>query len=138
MFTYVKTSLLLIATLNTKAKTSSQFIIDSAASYGIQKPDPASQSNSSSQKPYKKLLLFSANHDESLKRIAENTIEYLTAHPDRVDDTAYTLAQRREHLKLRNFGVYQGPTKPFEASARVKYQGPSQAAFVFTGQGAQW
>ena len=78
------------------------------------------------------------NHEESLKRVAENIEGYLNAHPERIDDTAYTLAQRREHLKLRNFTVFQGPVEPFEVSARTKYQGPSQAAFVFTGQGAQW
>jgi hypothetical protein len=41
-------------------------------------------------------------------------------------------------MKLRSFGVFSGSEKPLEVSARVKYPGPSQVAFVFTGQGAQW
>lgn len=73
-----------------------------------------------------------------MKRVAEDIEGYLNAHPDRIDDTAYTLAQRREHLKLRNFSVFKGSSEPLEVAARTKYQGPSQVAFVFTGQGAQW
>lgn len=90
------------------------------------------------RKPSKKLLLFSANHAESLKRAAENVGGYLDAHQDRLDDAAYTLAHRREHLKLRSFGVFKSGSDPFEVSTQIKYQGPRQAAFVFTGQGAQW
>ena len=115
-----------------------QFVIDSAASFGITKARAASNTVSHPQRPRKKLLLFSANHEESLERVAANIEGYINAHPDRIDDTAYTLAHRRERLKLRNFSVFKGPSERFEVSARTKYQGPSQVAFVFTGQGAQW
>jgi acyl transferase domain-containing protein len=115
-----------------------KFVIDSAASFGLKKPEAALEAAALSPKPRKSLLLFSANHEESLKRVAENTTAYVNNHPDRVEHAAYTLAERREHMKLRSFGVFSGPNEPFEVSARVKYQGPSQVAFVFTGQGAQW
>lgn len=67
-----------------------------------------------------------------------NIEEYVKDHPDRIEDLAYTLAQRREHLKLRSYCIVQDDTTPFQVSAQFKSQGPRQAAFVFTGQGAQW
>lgn len=81
---------------------------------------------------------FSANHSETLKRITENIEVYCRKHPERLDDLAYTLAQRREHLKLRNFCVVKDNSAPFAISNQTKSQGPRQTAFVFTGQGAQW
>jgi acyl transferase domain-containing protein len=119
------------------------FILDSASSFGLAAP----KSNSSplitptsalkQQERRKTLLLFSANHSESLKMVVQNHASYLEKHPDRLDDLAYTLAQRRGHLKLRSFCVTDG-SAPFEVSPQAKFQGPSQAAFLFTGQGAQW
>jgi acyl transferase domain-containing protein len=82
--------------------------------------------------------LFSANHAESLKRVSENVESYLKDHPDRLDDVAYTLAQRREHLKQRSYGVFTDVSSTFDVSAPIKFQGPRKVAFVFTGQGAQW
>ncbi|KAH8596055.1 putative polyketide synthase [Bisporella sp. PMI_857] len=66
-----------------------------------------------------------------INRISENIEAYLNTHPERIDDTAYTLAQRREHMKLRNFSVFQGPSEPFEVSARTRYQG---AQWVHVGR----
>ncbi|KAJ4302895.1 Mycolipanoate synthase [Kalmusia sp. IMI 367209] len=110
------------------------FVIDSAASFGISKPKMASATN---PRPRKNLLLFSANHEESLKKVAKNIEDYINIHPDRIDDISYNLAQRREHMKFRNFSVFRGAGEPFEVSPKVKYQAPSKVAFVFTGQGAQ-
>lgn len=111
------------------------FVIDSAASFGI---TPRVPKVAAAEAPKKSLLLFSANHEDSLKRASENVKEYLSLHSDRADDAAYTLASRREHMKLRNFAVWKGTTEGWEVAPKVKYSGPSQAAFVFTGQGAQW
>lgn len=115
------------------------FVIESAASFGIKQSHAiTSESVPPPTKSPKKLLLFSANHEGSLKRVAEGVKDYLKEHPERVDDTAYTLAQRREHLKLRNFSIFQGADASFNVSAQTKYQGLAKSAFVFTGQGAQW
>ena len=84
------------------------------------------------------LLLFSANHPESLSRVAADIENYCRNHPDHLDDLAYTLAHRREHLKLRTYCVVGDPSAPFAISDQAKSQGLHQIAFIFTGQGAQW
>ncbi|KAE8354983.1 putative polyketide synthase [Aspergillus coremiiformis] len=110
------------------------FVIDSAASFGLASPKPSALEG----KIRKNLLLFSANHPEALKRIAENIIGYLMRYPERVDSLAYTLAQRREHLKLRSYAVVMDGQTHLEISGQTRFQGPRKVAFVFTGQGAQW
>ena len=112
-----------------------QFIIDSATSFGVKTP---SNTLSPSNQRRKNLLLFSANHAESLKKVAQNIEAYFREYPDRLGDLAFTLARRREHLKLRSYCVVKDDATPFEVSSQTKFQGPRQAAFVFTGQGAQW
>jgi acyl transferase domain-containing protein len=109
--------------------------LDSAASFGLSAPKGIPRR--SSYQPRKNLLLFSANHAEALAKIAENYENYLERHPDDLESIAYTLAERREHLKLRSFCVTDGST-PFEVAAHARVQGVSQVAFIFTGQGAQW
>lgn len=116
----------------------SQFVIDSAASFGLNTPDPASNPTKKQQKRRRNLLFFSANHPESLKRVAENIEGYFRKHPGRLDDLVYTLTQRREHLKLRSYCVVKNDSTPFVVSPQTKFQGIRQAAFIFTGQGAQW
>lgn len=113
--------------------------MDSAASFGLTAPKsiPLSLTLEQQQKPRKSLLLFSANHPVSLKAITQNYESYLEHHADSINDLAYTLAQRREHLKYRSFCVTDGSV-PLEISPQTKSQAPSQTAFIFTGQGAQW
>ena len=118
--------------------TRPQFVIDSAASFGIKTPTSDPRPAIEQSKVSKRLLLFSANHPDALKRVAENIEGYLNAHPDRLDDTAYTLAQRREHLKQRSYAVFKDNSSALEVSAPVKFQNARETAFVFTGQGAQW
>lgn len=115
-----------------------QFIIDSAASFGLDTPHLHVKSITKQQVRRTSLLLFSANHAESLKRVGENIEAYLDVHPDRLEDLAYTLAKRREHLKLRTHCVFKDDDTPFEVSTQTRFQGVREAAFVFTGQGAQW
>jgi acyl transferase domain-containing protein len=113
--------------------------LDSAASFGLAAPKsiPLNPTLEEPQKSWKSLLLFSANHPESLRAIIQNYENYLEKHADSINDLAYTLSQRREHLKYRSFCVTDGSV-PFEVSPQTKSQVPSQVAFVFTGQGAQW
>lgn len=118
-------------------------ILDSAASFGVAS-SPEKIPNGISPKPDStttELLLFSANHAESLKAVSQGYREYAEQHPDRHRDLAYTLAERREHLKIRSFSLVgaRGRDAPFEASPQVKPKGTAnKVAFVFTGQGAQW
>lgn len=64
--------------------------------------------------------------------------DYLSKHPERLADVAYNLAERRERLKYRAFSVITEGTEQLDDPVAVTSQGIEQAAFVFTGQGAQW
>lgn len=87
------------------------------------------------QKPT--LLLFSAGRPEALNAMVQRHAQYLLKYPERLSDAAYTLAERREHLKYRAFFVTEG-IEPLAEPVAVTCQDAEQAAFVFTGQGAQW
>ena len=63
--------------------------------------------------------------------------QYLLKYPEKLDDAAYTLAERREHLKYRDFCVTDGAESLAEP-VPVTCQTMTGVAFVFTGQGAQW
>ncbi|KAL2065354.1 hypothetical protein VTL71DRAFT_3024 [Oculimacula yallundae] len=113
--------------------SNTHFVIDSAASFGLAaKARPVSNSRQALR-----LLLSSAHHPDSLNQATENYVEYIRKHPDRIDDLAYTLACRREHLRFRSFAVTDG-LNPIAFSGQSRCNGPSRVAFVFTGQGAQW
>lgn len=84
------------------------------------------------------LLVYSAASPESLGPMAENHAAYLAKHPERIEDVAYTLANRREHMPHRAF-VVASREKPGAPSPAAKPPaGPPQVIMVFTGQGAQW
>ena len=63
--------------------------------------------------------------------------QYLLKYPEKLGDVAFTLAERREHLKYRAFYVKEG-TETLAEPVAVTCQKATGAAFVFTGQGAQW
>jgi acyl transferase domain-containing protein len=69
--------------------------------------------------------------------MAANYGDYLRKNPDGLEAMVYTLASRREHLKLASYCITDGVTvgEPAPPSER---QGARHVAFVFTGQGAQW
>ncbi|KAJ5652341.1 Acyl transferase/acyl hydrolase/lysophospholipase [Penicillium longicatenatum] len=111
--------------------TNAHVILDSAQSFGVS--PLVTQPIISPQ-----LLVYSANNTESLKRIIANYREYAQKHPGRVNNLAFTLARRREHLTYRAFAVANlfGDLKaslPFRSSSE-----PPSIVMVFTGQGAQW
>ena len=83
------------------------------------------------------LLLFSANHQESLRRRVVDCEKYLSGNPSALKDVAHTLGTRREHLAHRAFCVTNGAV-PLVVLPFVKFKSPTQVNFVFTGQGAQW
>lgn len=116
-----------------------QIILDSAASFGLPATNQPEEIPTTEEycDPQRSLLLFSANHAAALTKTIENYEDYLAQHPDSLEDLSYTLAQRREHLKIRSFCITDGSV-PFKSFPQTKSQGPVQAAFIFTGQGAQW
>lgn len=85
------------------------------------------------------LLVFSANHEESLASVVRNIEEFYNQENPSLNDLAYTLGARREHLPYRAFAITDG-SAPFETTtAKGKTIGNSAPPiFVFTGQGAQW
>ncbi|KAL4977326.1 hypothetical protein BDW66DRAFT_150182 [Aspergillus desertorum] len=113
------------------------FIIDSAASFNLESPKAIPPAVPEAKQP-PSLLLFSAGRPEALKNMVKNHAEYIAKHPERLADVAYTLAERRERLKYRAFSVVTEGTALLDDPPVVTSQGIEQAAFVFTGQGAQW
>lgn len=109
-------------------------ILDSAKPYRS-----AAAAAAAARMPGPRLLLFSANHADSLREGVEKIQDYAEAYPARLDGVAHTLAARREHLAYRAFAVADGTTWPVELSPVVKPKGaPRRLHMVFTGQGAQW
>lgn len=110
-------------------------ILDSARSFG------AFQTNVSTSEAaaLPQLLIYSANHPQSLKEMTNRYSTFLekTSNAICLADVAYTLANRREHHPFRSFavsfkhrvGVASLPSPPEEDYGIV---------MVFTGQGAQW
>lgn len=83
------------------------------------------------------LLLFSAARPEALKEMVIRHGEYISEFPEKLSDVAYTLTERREHMKYRAFSIAEG-AQPLDGPVAVASQDIEKAAFVFTGQGAQW
>ncbi|CAI6338614.1 unnamed protein product [Periconia digitata] len=113
------------------------FILDSARTHV--ESEEVQKSSGHLKKDVRRLLLFSANSQPSLAKSINQCQVYMETHVDDLDSVAYTLANRREHLKLRAFSVTNGTT-PFEVVNCTESQTKRSAkvAFIFTGQGAQW
>ena len=85
-----------------------------------------------------KLLVYSANTQESLRRLMEQYHEYNQNHPEMLSDVAYTLALRREHLTYRAYAI-SGHEASHVVSPSVRVPGTTpEAVMIFSGQGAQW
>lgn len=111
-----------------------QVVVDSAASFGVAsaKPDAFSSAPTRSH-----LLVFSANHPDSLRRSVTDYQQYVASSCASLADLAHTLGCRREHLIHQAFCVTDGKA-PLEITPFVKSKPCQQINFVFTGQGAQW
>ncbi|KAI9820043.1 MAG: Type I Iterative PKS [Pycnora praestabilis] len=107
-------------------------ILDSAASFGI---DSTPQGRNTASRF--EILLFSGNHQDSLRRSIDNLSDYVKNNPSALSDLAYTLSVRREHLPHRAYSVTNG-VQPLIISPFCKAGPVPQISFVFTGQGAQW
>lgn len=111
-------------------------ILDSADSYGV--GCMTNRPISTLGPRQHQLLVFTANHPESIRKGTADCRKFAAQNPDAIDDLAYTLALHREQLPHRSFAVSDGTSPPdfcppIKASSVVP-----EIAFVFTGQGAQW
>lgn len=89
--------------------------------------------------PSQRLLVFSAKHPESVKASADAVGEYLTAHPEKLNDIASTLGVRREAHTYRSYSVIDDDNQSIQLSQIQKStNAPKPLIWVFTGQGAQY
>lgn len=107
-------------------------VIDSADSFGATPQLEEAGDNA-------QLLLFSAKSSGSLQHTMDRYITHLAKSPERIEDVAYTLANRREHMEHRAYLVAsrEKPGKPSVLSKPPTGPAPN-VVMVFTGQGAQW
>ncbi|KAF9880614.1 hypothetical protein CkaCkLH20_01656 [Colletotrichum karsti] len=111
-------------------------VLDSARSFNVAK----SGVRDSDRESEPQLLLFSAASAASLKSMVANYDAWMAKNPevaDRLDDLAYTLANRREHLPYRASKVAGPRETPVSQGGKIPSQ-PLSLVMVFTGQGAQW
>ncbi|RYP90773.1 hypothetical protein DL770_003106 [Monosporascus sp. CRB-9-2] len=109
-------------------------IVDSARSFNIPQKARGDKLGTEPQ-----LLLYSAASAPSLKAMTKQYEDWLKR-PDsaeKIDDLAYTLANRREHLSHRAFKVV-GKNETAASAGRKMPNQPMNLVMVFTGQGAQW
>ncbi|KAI2635455.1 acyl transferase domain-containing protein [Xylaria nigripes] len=108
-------------------------IIDSAASFGIRKSGRDVTTGN-------RLVVSTASSVESARRGIKECSHFIANHPEELNDIAYTLGMRREHLSCRAFAIVDSSnSKDVVFSEPVKTSTvTSSIAFIFTGQGAQW
>ncbi|KAF2756071.1 ketoacyl-synt-domain-containing protein [Pseudovirgaria hyperparasitica] len=106
-------------------------ILESARSFDIPIINPTVASDAP------QLLVLSASSRQSLEDMGNNYKSFLDENPDSIDDLAYTLGNRREHLPFRSFAV-MSRYAPFRPSPATKRKEDSHLVMMFTGQGAQW
>jgi acyl transferase domain-containing protein len=112
-------------------------VLDSASSLGIESHHAPAELKYDKQSRRKRLLLLSGNSEPSIARMAEDYRKYLDRQPQNLEALVYTLAWRRERLKLGSYCIVNGP-QVSEAITPVSSTKMQQVVFVFTGQGAQW
>lgn len=106
-------------------------ILESARSHGV------STEIQSRTSPSPRLLVYSASNPESLRERAKTIGEYIESSVCNLENVAFTLTNRREHLERRGYCITDG-SAPTEMMGSGKAKKPPQINFVFTGQGAQW
>ena len=111
-----------------------QVILDSANSFDLAS---SVQINGVPANTRPHLLVFSANHPESLRRSVTAYQQWIPSNLSALPDLAHTLGARREHLAHKAFCVTDGKGN-LEISPFTKSKSIPQVVFVFTGQGAQW
>jgi acyl transferase domain-containing protein len=112
-------------------------ILDSASSFIPNSNDDITTAQTQDESQH--LLLLSASSPAGLQKKAEELKAYVESKSPKMEDLAYTLALRREHLAYRSFmiGDSTGIKLPDQLSVS-KSNSSHSITYVFTGQGAQW
>lgn len=85
-----------------------------------------------------RLLLFSANTQDSLEARIQQNLTYLTNNPESLRDLAYTLGARREHLPFRAASIVHSDMSVTTTLFGKTSPTAPKIVMVFAGQGAQW
>ncbi|KAI1142779.1 polyketide synthase [Hypoxylon sp. FL0543] len=96
--------------------------------------------NGYAQRPNHLILPVSASSVSSMKARMEHVskaVEACEADSTDLDALAYTLAERRSHLKIRNYLLARVEANKVEFDVE-RSVGPLPFGFIFTGQGAQY
>ncbi|KAM5506985.1 Type I Iterative PKS [Microsporum canis] len=90
-----------------------------------------------SQSP--RLLLFSAKHPDSLRRMIQDHQSYRLSNPSCLQDMAFSLGTRRDVLSHRAFCVANAVDDWIPVhTPKSGFPEPTNLVFTFSGQGAQW
>ena len=84
------------------------------------------------------MLLLSAASKKTLRRRASEIEEYIDRKSPNLQDVAYTLALKRDHLAYRTFLIAETDQLTVPENLHMTQAKESVPVFVFTGQGAQW
>jgi acyl transferase domain-containing protein len=84
------------------------------------------------------LLVVSTRSAESLKQRTRAIVDYANSDLGKLQDLAYTLGVRREHLSYRAFVVAKPNKLISETDFQTARDKAPEVTLVFTGQGAQW
>ncbi|KAL3496347.1 hypothetical protein BJX62DRAFT_251184 [Aspergillus germanicus] len=85
-----------------------------------------------------RLLVVSSRSAESLKSRIRAIADYGNNDPDKLQDLAYTIGVRREHLPHRAFVAAKPNELISETDFQITRDKAPEVTCVFTGQGAQW
>ena len=85
------------------------------------------------------IIVVSAQSKPALMSRLINIQDYVEKNSHKVQDVAYTLGVRRDHLSYRAYLIYdsKGNMSDIQSKAPAIKVNPS-VVFTFTGQGAQW
>ncbi|KAL4863599.1 hypothetical protein BDV12DRAFT_206352 [Aspergillus spectabilis] len=108
-------------------------ILDSVSSYCSDNVRPVTAQISSPR-----LLVVSAKSADSLKQRIQAVTDFANKDLSKLQDLAYTIGVRREHLSHRAFVVAKPDTLLSSSDFQQGRDKAPELTFVFTGQGAQW
>jgi acyl transferase domain-containing protein len=110
-----------------------QVIMESSNSSSAEGENPTRRPRNGPQ-----LIVLSGKSRSALKQRISQFEGYLARSSQERRDVAYTMCQRREHLKYRAFAVAEGQGSISFSGIEESFPSSPRLAFVFTGQGAQW
>lgn len=110
-----------------------QVIMESSNSGSAERENPTRPPRNGPQ-----LIVLSGKSRSALKQRISQFEVYLAQSSKERRDIAYTMCQRREHLKYRAFAVVEGQGSISFSGIEESFPSSPRLAFVFTGQGAQW